>query len=541
MARSTHLLIIAPMAIAALVMVPIAGVLWSLTEIDRGTVAAAISSTWAGYGLNTVLLMASVALLSGVIGVSTAWVVSTMTFPGRRALSSLLVLPLAAPAYIVAYLYTDLLDYTGPVQGWLRASFDLPPHYWFPEIRSLPGAALMLSLVLYPYVYLLARASFLRQGAAPWLAARCLGDSPWRAFTRVALPMARPAIAGGLALVMMETLADFGVAQYFAVPTFSVGLFRTWLAMGDKVLALQMAAMMLCLVALLVLLEVLSRRGRIATEGAARHHLAPMVLSPKATIGAWILCGFPILFGFLIPMARLVSLTLAAGDPQMPSALMEYTLNTAKVGVAAAIAALLLAIVMAAAARQAPNPAMRSGIRLATLGYALPGTLLAIGLLSPIGALDQSLTRLIRNQFGWEAGLLLTGTIALLVYALVIRFLTVAYNSVASGLAQISPSTEAAARSLGAPPLRVIRTIHLPMSAPSVLAGGMLVLIDVFRELPATLILRPFNFETLATRVYRLASDERLAEASTAALIIVLLGLVPVWFLNRASETRTAP
>ncbi len=528
-----------PFLVATVMAVPLFAVMASLLGSDPTTLARTLGELWPRYGEQTLVLMLMVGVFTAAVGTVTAWIVSALEFPGRRLLSVLLVLPLAAPGYIIAYLYTDLLDFAGPIQSALRAQFGWGAQdYWFPEIRSLPGAALMLGLVLYPYVYLLARASFSAQGASQWLAARSLGDTPWRAFRRIALPTARPAIAGGLALVLMETIADYGVADYFAIQTFSVGIFRTWLSLGDRQMAMHLAAMMLGFVALLVLVENLTRPGRTdmgAQSGAARLR---MPLSRGATALAWVACGVPVVLGFVIPMGTLIYLSLSNGDAMALTQLLIYSSNSARVAIATALISIAIALLLAYAARQTQNGVVRGGIRLATLGYALPGALLAVGLLAPISGVDRQLTRFLRDSAGLDVGLLLTGSIAVLVYALTIRFLTVGYNSVSGGLSQISPSLDAAARSLGATPKRVLQTIHLPLLSPSLLAGALLVVIDVLRELPATLILRPFNFETLATRTYRLASDERLAEASTAALLIVLMGLIPVILLNRTTRRQ---
>ncbi len=534
---------VAAAGVAALAATPIVAVLWSFAAGGDAASGHVWTTVLPSYALNTLALMAMVGVLSAAIGVGAAWIVTAMNFPGRRVLSFLLPLPLAAPAYIIAYLYTDLLEFSGPVQTALRDAFSLGAgDYWFPNVRSLPGAATMLSLVLYPYVYLLSRAAFAAQSRSQFQAARTLGMSPTRAFARVALPGARPAIAGGLALVLMETLADFGVADYFAIPTFSTGIFRAWLAMGDRIAAMKIAGVMLIFVIVLVGAEALTRRGAVASADRLSAAPPPFTLSPLASALAIALCSAPVLAGFGVPVARLIALAISEGDAQPMNVLAGYAGNSLQVAVLAAAVASLAALLLAYAQRSVPKDDvggafLKGGVRIATLGYALPGALLAVGLLVPLGALDRTLATVLRDAFGVNSGLILTGTIALLTYALVVRFLTVSYNSVSAGLAKIPPTMDAAARTLGAGRLRILRTIHTPLLAPSLGAGAALVFIDVMRELPATLILRPFNFETLATRVYRLASDERLAEASTAALIIIAVGLIPIALLQRRGGT----
>ncbi len=532
----------ATFGVAAQAFVPIGAVLWSLFQPSD----LVLSDWWATvlppYVMTTASLMVMVGGLSLGIGVSTAWIVTAMDFPGRRLFSFLLVLPLAAPAYIVAYLYTDLLEFAGPLQSWLRSAFGLGREdYWAPNIRSLPGAAIIISLVLYPYIYLLARASFAAQSRSQFHAARTLGLSPGRAFFRVVLPAARPAIIGGLALVLMETLADYGVADYFAIPTLSVGIFRTWLGMGDRIAAMNIASVMLLFVFLLLAVEMMSRRGRVVSDDRFSSAPPPLKLSPLGSLTAIICCLVPVVFGFIIPIGTLTVYAISVGDGLGAGALAGFAVNSFQLALLVATLGVALALLLGYAQRKVTGgPFSRAlvtgGVRIATLGYALPGALLAVGLLQPLGGVDRALTAFARDNFGYSQGLLLTGTVALLIYALTIRFLTVSFNSVSGGLAKISPSMDAAARSLGAGPWRLLRRVHMPLLMPSIAAGAALVFIDVMRELPATLILRPFNFETLATRVYWLASDERLAEASTAALIVVLLGLLPVLFLTRLSK-----
>lgn len=532
---------IATAFVALLALGPIATVLWSLTAKDGVRLDELWSTVLPDYVATTLSLMALAGAFSAVIGIATAWLVVSSDFPGRRVFAWLLVAPLAAPAYVVGYLYTDLIEYSGPVQTWLRFTFgwDAP----LPPIRNTPGAAIMLGLVLYPYVYLLARSAFAAQSHSQLQAARSLGLSPWAAFVRVVLPAARPAIMGGVALVLMEVLADFAVADHFGLQTMSTGVFRTWLGAGERTAALQLSAIMLIFVALLIALEAANRRGRV--ESADRLASQPTLfrLGRWGAAAAVLVCAAPIVFGFVIPLTMLVFLSVTQGDGLGSAALAGYAGASLTVAVAVAAIATALGLFLAYAQRAGGGPDARAGaaiksglIRAATLGYALPGALLAVGLLAPLGAFDQSLTRWSRATFGLDHGLLLTGTIAVLVYALVVRFLTVSFNAVSGGMTKIPLAMDNAARSLNAGPWTVIRRIHVPLLAPSLASGAALVFIDVMRELPATLILRPGNMETLATRVYRLASDERIAEASTAALIIVLTGLVAVVILNRSQR-----
>ncbi len=518
---------------AVLVAVPIAAVLLALVSPSSEVWTHLKSTVLPDYVLNSLLLMGLTGVLALVFGVSTAWLVGACTFRGRDTLSWLLMLPLAAPAYVVAYVYTDVLEVSGPVQTALRAWLDLAPGALpVPPVRSLPGAALLLSLVLYPYIYLLARNSFAGRSGVQFDAARSLGHGPYSAFFRIALPAARPAIAGGLALVLMETLADFGVVDYFSVPTFSTGIYRAWIGLGDKAAALKLAALMLLFVFVLVGFESASRRGSVDRSDVSR--ASPIVLRGRHAVLANVICLIPVLLGFAIPAAVLLMYALTQGDPLWGRDFTKYLLNSTSVAMTAAVIATVTAWMLAYARRLNASRLNQSLIRFSTLGYALPGILLAVALLEPLSTFDRWLS-------GWwpgASGLVLAGTVFVLIYAYVCRFLTVAYQSVDAGLAQISDDMDAAARSLGASAGGVMRRIHLPLLRPSLLAAALLVFVDVMRELPATLLLRPFNFDTLATRVYRLAGDERLAEASTAALCIVVVGIIPVLLLNRVGRQR---
>lgn len=528
------------LVIAALAALPILAVIIAAPSGGFGAIAHLAETILARYVINTALLMGLAGGVALVIGTLCAWLTAVADFPGKRMFEWALVLPLAVPAYIAAYIYADLLNFTGPVQSGLRAATGLSVgEYWFPQIRSLAGGAFVLGIVLYPYVYLLARSAFKAQSARQFLAARSLGKSACQAFFSIALPAARPAIAGGLALVLMEVLADFGVAQYFAIPTFSTGIFRSWLAMGDKQAALKLAAIMLIFVVLLIALERRTRKGRADSRDGQANAVsgaALIELSAAQKLGAVAVCALPVLLGFVVPAAHLA---LLAGEPAALSAigdLSSYITGSFKLGIASALVCLMAALALIFAQSRSNSVITRGAIRLSTLGYALPGALLAVGLLAPLGVVDVSLTRFARDQLGYGGGLLLTGGSIILIYALSVRFLTVAFNSLEGGVSKIPPSLDAAARSLGAKPSQVLSRIYIPLLSPSMAAAAALVFIDTIRELPATLILRPFNLETLATRTYRLASDERLTEASIPALVLLAAGLIPVMLLIRSTR-----
>ena len=523
--------------LAVLIAVPIAlplgvvvGALLFPTSEVWSHLAATVLPT---YALNTVSLMMMVGLLATAMGVGAAWLTAHYRFIGSDWLGVGLMLPLAAPAYVVGYVYADLLDVTGPVQSLLRdwAGWQAGDYY-FPAVRSLPGASVVIALVLYPYIYLLAKTSFENQSGALYESARVLGAGRRHLFWRVALPVARPAVAGGLALVLMETIADYGVVEHFGVPTFTTGIFRTWFAMGEHDAALKLAGCLFILVALLVLLEQSARRGEGFNPLSRNAPAQKIQLSGLSGVATSILCFLPVLGGFLVPVGSLLLLALSQGDPTLGRGFYTYGFNSFFVGVVAAGICVLVAVILSYAQRLRRGRWLNIGVRLATLGYALPGMVLAVGVLLPMTLVDRSLAGFLSDLVGEPVGLVLTGSVFALVFVYVARFTTVAYNSTQTGMAQLHPHLDAVARTLGSGPSRLLRQIHMPLLRPAVLSGLLLVFIDVVKELPATLILRPFNFETLATRVYRLASDERLAEASTAALIIVALGLLPtIWLL----------
>ena len=531
--QASGLLVLPALFVAALVSLPIVVTLLSLAQ-PAGPIWDHLRETVLNeYLLNTLALMMLTGGLSLILGVSTGWLIGACHFRGRATLSWLLMLPLASPAYIVAYVYTDLLEVSGPVQTTLRAWLSLGINdLKFPPIRNLTGAAVLLSLVLYPYIYLLCRNSFAGRSGVQFDAARVLGHGPLSAFFRVALPAARPAIVGGLALVLMETLADFGVVSYFSVPTFSTGIFRTWLGLGDPQAALKLASLMLLFVIVLVGLEESNRRGAVDRSDIAG--ASQINLTGIRAFCAIAACVLPILLGFVIPAVTLAIYAVDNVNAVTQAKFTQLALNSLLLAMAAGVGVTLIAWVLAYVKRLRPSRLTHGLIRVSTLGYALPGILLAVALLKPVGGFDAWLM----DTWSGLSTPLLSGTLFLLLYAYVCRFLTVAYQSVDSGFAGVSHDIDAAARTLGTTTSEMIRKIHFPLLRPSIFAACLLVFVDVMRELPATLILRPFNFDTLATQVYRLASDERLAEASGAALLIVILGVLPVVLLQRTKAVR---
>ncbi|MDP2283609.1 MAG: iron ABC transporter permease, partial [Pseudohongiella sp.] len=445
-----------------------------------------------------------------------------------------LVLPLAMPAYIIAYTYTGMLDVAGPVQGFIRDTFDMRfGDYWFPQIRSTGGAITMLSLVLYPYIYLLSRMAFLEQSVCVLEVSRTLGASPWQAFSRVAVPLARPAIMAGLALVLMETLADYGTVQYFGISSFTAGIFRTWFGMGSATAAAQLSAVLMLFILALVIAEQWSRnRARYHHTSTRYSQLPQLKLTGWKMAGALVYCLVPVLFGFIIPFLQLAWWAWDTRALVDFSAFSQLIINSLRLAFTAALIALILGMFISYAKRLQPGMPMRTATRILGLGYAVPGTVIAVGVLIPFAWFDNSLDAWMRAQFGISTGLLMSGTLIAVVFAYIVRFLPVAMNTMDAGLGKIKPSMDDAGRSMGLGPFQILRRIHIPMLKGSLLTAALLVFVDVLKELPATLILRPFNFNTLAIRTYELANQERLTEAAASALMIVLAGIIPVIIIS---------
>lgn len=522
--------------LALLIAAPLLAVLANLGRPTQGVFAHLAATVLPEMLLNTVLLLFGVGLGSALIGVGCAWAVTMIEFPGRRLLSWLLFLPLAIPGYVSAFVYGELMQFAGPVQTALRQAFGWSRgDYWFPDVMTLGGVTALLTLAFYPYVYMLARAAFQDQSVCVLEVGRTLGIRPWGRFWRIALPLARPMIAGGIALVLMETLAEFGAVSYFGVPTFTTAIYRTWFGMGNPVAAAQLAGMLMLFVLGAVMLERISRQAKRFHHTSARTR--PLKLhrpTPLLAVLTLLLCALPVLLGFLLPAGRLLYLAITEGDSLGSARLLGFALNSFMLSGLAALLLVSLGLLLAYAQRLAPGRLLSWLGQFATMGYAVPGSVIAIGILLPLASLDHTLNTWMQRLFGHAPGLLLSGTLLALLYAYVVRFMAVTHSTMDGGLHRIRPSLDQAARVLGESPFGVVRRVHAPLLRGSLFTAALLAFVDVLKELPATLIVRPFDFDTLAVRVYQLSSDERLSEASTGALIIVAAGLLPVLWLNAA-------
>ena len=492
------------------------------------------STVLPGYFWTTLWLGLWVALGAACVGMATAAAVTLFDFPGRRQMEWLLLLPLAMPAYVTAYAYTDFLQFSGPLQTWLRAGFGLEGRV-LPEVRSLGGAVWVFIFALYPYVYLLARTALGERAAHLMEAARLMGAPLSRRVRTVALPLARPAVAAGVALVLMETLADFGVVSYFGIQTFTTGIYKAWLAMDNRLAAAQLATMLLALVLVLLWLEQRAqRRMRFATSTTGRAGSAeaqPQRLAGWRCAGAWVVCLLPVLMGFVAPVAFMLR-PLAADWSVLPwDRFVEWAANSVRLGAVTAVLAVALAMALAFAVRRRADRITHAVVRLASVGYAVPGAVIVVGLLLPVGWLQAAMPE-------WGIGALFTTTAVGIVWAYLVRFCAVALQSVQSGYARIPASFDDAARMLGTGGWGLLQRVHWPLLRRSTAAALLLVFVDVMKELPATIVLRPFNSDTLAVVAYQLARDERLGEAALPSLALVAVGLVPVILLSRTLRAR---
>jgi len=504
-----------------------------------GSFSHLINTVLLDYTVTTLQVIAGVLLLSFCFAMPSAWFIACCEFPSRKLLQWALMLPLALPPYIVAIVYTDLLDFSGPIQNFLRALMDWQSvsDYYFPDIRTPYGAMFILALTLYPYLYLLLRGAFLGQSGGLFQAARTLGLSPLRAFKRVSLPLSRSACAVGLSLIAMETLGDFATVNYFAVNTLTTAVYDTWLELGSLTTAAKISTLMLLVLALLISLENYSRRKQKTYQRSGGTHT-----ELRFILSGWqkytVLCFLwsLLLFAFLLPLAVLIYYALSYLDASLNEQLWQYMLNSLWLALIVALLALMVALVVNFYQRLSPGLFAKFAIRLSSLGYAIPGTVVAIAVLIPFTSLDLWFNRQL-VEFGFSrVGLLFSGSLFILVFGYLVRFSAIAVGSIDSSLAQVSPTLDLASRSLGNSAGQTIRRVNLPLITKGMLSAFILVFIEAMKELPTALLLRPFNFETLATYVYQFVSDEMIEYAALPALLIVMLGLVPFIIVNRLLE-----
>lgn len=529
---------VAAVLVAGLVLMPVLSVVWLALNPTDNIWPHLLSSVMPRYFGNTVALAVGTGLLAAAMGTGAAWLVSMYDFPGRGVLQWLLLLPLAVPAYIGAYALADFLDYSGPVQIALRGWFgwETARDYWFPRIRSLEAAIVVLASALYPYVYLLTRAALHEQSGSAYEVARALGTGPWGLFARVGLPLARPAIVAGSAIAMMEAVADYGVVSYFGVQTLNTGIFTTWLERRNAGGAAQIACAMLAIIVLLSLWERFARRN-------ARYHQSARQPRPiqrqrlRALPGvlATLACTLPFAMGFVLPVGVIATYALAYPQGWVSPGLVRAAWHTVSLGGIAAVLTVLMALIMVYGTRLSGRALPRLLMPVTTIGYAAPGAVLAVGLLIPLAALDHRVADGWLAVTGTDPGLILTGTGTAIVLAYLVRFFAIGQGAIDAAFTRVPPSLPMAARSLGRDNAGVLRAVYLPMMRGSVGAALLLVFVDCVKELPATLLLRPFNFETLATRTHERASLEDLGNAAPAALLVMAVGLAAVALLARTN------
>jgi len=529
-----------PWGVACILVMPIVALILSAFEMDdSGSFRHLFDTVLFTYSLNTLLLIFGVMGLSFIIALPLAWCVACCEFPSRRILQWALMLPLAIPPYIVAIVYTDLLDYSGPIQQVIRETMGWQHYadYFFPNIRSLPGAIFILSLSLYPYLYLLLRGAFLSQSGDLFQAARSLGISPVRAFFKVSLPLSRSAIAVGLSLIAMESLGDFATVNYFAVSTLTTGVYDTWLELGSLNTAAKISSIMLLILVILITLESYSRRKLKVYQGkGATHTELRFVLRGWKKYFTLVFTWSVLFLAFILPLFTLIYYAFHYIEQSLNESLWKYSLNSFWLAIIVALLALLIALIVNFYQRLSPGILAKMTIRLSSLGYAVPGTVVAIAVLIPFTSLDLWINRVLIEYSFSRVGLLFSGSLFILVMAYLVRFSAIAVGSIDSSLNQVSPSLDYASRSLGVSPAKTIYRVNLPLIRKGMLTALILVFIESMKELPTALLLRPFNFETLATYVYQFVSDEMIELAALPALLIVLMGLLPFIIVNRLLE-----
>ncbi|MFA5670346.1 MAG: iron ABC transporter permease [Balneolaceae bacterium] len=516
--------------ILLLVLTPVFTILIKLFDTPGEHWDHIVTNLLPSYFLNSIILLIGVAVFTFIIGVSMAWLVSIYEFPGRKYFEWLLILPLAFPSYMMGYSYVGILEYTGPVQTFLRNNFDI--HFTGPiiDIMNMPGAIFILSISLFPYVYVICRSSFMRQSNHLQEAALLLGSSQLRVFSKIALPMARPAVAGGVALVGMEVLNDYGTVKYFGVDTFTSGIFRVWFSFGDINAAIYLSAFLTLIVLLLILLENLQRGKRVWATQSNKENPA-IRIETKHRSSRWFYTGlsaFVLMVSFISPLMQLFYWVSLTWQNVINSEFIILIIRSFSLAIGSAIAIAVLSIFLLYAIRLSPLIWTRHIARMASLGYTIPGAVIAVGVMIPMMSIDRFFIWVFANQ----GGMILSGTLFILVFAYIIRFMAVGYNAIDAGFQKTGASVNEAARSLGASPLRTLWKIDLPLIKTSIAGAILLAFVDILKELPLTLILRPFNFHTLATKAFDMATNEMIAESANASLIVVLTGMIPIILLN---------
>ena len=527
--------------LSLLLFLPLLAIIWQSFGDDQDIFSHLWQTVLPDYLLNTLLVVTGVALSSMLLGVPLAWLIAMCQFPMRGFFVWALLLPLAMPSYVVAYVYTDLLEYAGPVQTWLRASFGWhgAMDYQFFEVRSVTGAIVMLTLVLFPYVYLLARTAFLEQANSLLQSARMLGCTPWQSFTRVSLPLARPAIAVATSLVAMESLADFAVVNYFSVPTLTTAVYDTWLGYGSLAAAARLSSLMIAVLFVLISIERLGRnRQQHYQKTTGQEHKDRFQLRGGKSVAAVLFCGLIFGVAFLLPFITLIDLAISYFDVSWNDQFIAYTYNSLMLATIVSVICIVIGVLLTYFKRLSNQRFSHVPAKISTTGYALPGTVLAIGVLIPLTFIDLRINDLMAWLNLEEPGLILSGTLFAIVVGYVVRFVAIAIGAVESSLNKITPSIDMVSTTLGLSPLKMLLKIHLPLVRKGCFAAALLVFIESMKELPAALLLRPFGFETLATYVYQYVSDEQLEHGALAAIVIVVVGLIPLIFLNRSLEQQ---
>lgn len=525
--------VIAALFLVIILITPVLVILYNVFDTPSETWTHLYQTVFGDYIANTLIVAIGVAFLTLLIGIATAWLVATCNFPGRSIFEWMLILPLSVPTYIVAYTYAGIFDYTGPIQKFMRDVLDIQESGLL-DIMNIYGIIGLLSFVLYPYVYVMVKTTFLNQSQLLLESSRILGSSATRTFFKVAFPLARPAIIGGVSLVLMETLNDYGAMSYFGINTFTTGIFRAWFSLGDVGAAIYLSGFLMLFVFLLILVE-RWQRGRASYSERVKLNkpIRKYELNRLQSIFAFIVCLLPVLIGFIIPFAQLLYWASQTSPHVINRQFWLLVLNSFTLAMITACLCIVIATILLYAARLHPTLFVKTLTKVTVLGYSIPGAVIAIGIMVTTLCLDSSLKLFLKNTMGLSVNLLLSGSFIILIFAYLVRFLAISYNAIETGFKEVSINLHEVARSLGTGTFKTLWQVELPLIKNALIAGILLVFIDVLKELPLTLVLRPFNFETLATKTFQLASDERVADSASIALIIIITETLPIFFLSK--------